>query len=241
MDHYEYRRYQTGATPFFPPFRFPGQYHDTDTDFFENWNRYYDPQTGRYLQPEPLLHSPGFAVAMAKLGRSTPTYSYALNNPIGVVDSTGLAPSFDSPSAARTELARAILTGNWNRAAEIATFLGGAAPVAVTRLQQAYDAANRTAGPCFTVAKNIYDGFKAAGIEAELRFIRTGRESGSGARIGRLVGEKWEIVSTHGIHAVVESGGKYFDAFTGPAGQKASQYMTQMAPGMPASFPLVVQ
>ena len=37
------------------PLRFPGEYADAETDFFENWNRYLDSARGRYLQPE---HSP---------------------------------------------------------------------------------------------------------------------------------------------------------------------------------------
>src|SRR5205807_1879360 len=47
---YEYQRYQVGATPFSTPFRGQGQYFDAETDLFENWNRYYDPATGRYFQ-----------------------------------------------------------------------------------------------------------------------------------------------------------------------------------------------
>ena len=58
LEGYEYQRYQTGAQPFWTPLRFPGQYHDAETDLFENWNRYYDPSIGRYLQPEPMLQNP---------------------------------------------------------------------------------------------------------------------------------------------------------------------------------------
>ena len=49
----EYRRYSPGAIPTSIPFRFPGQFFDSETDLFENWNRYYDPNSGQYLQPEP--------------------------------------------------------------------------------------------------------------------------------------------------------------------------------------------
>jgi hypothetical protein len=37
------------------PVRFPGQYYDPETDLNENWNRFYDPNTGRYLEPDPAL------------------------------------------------------------------------------------------------------------------------------------------------------------------------------------------
>lgn len=81
VEAYEYQRYQTGAQPFWTPLRFPGQYHDEETDLFENWNRYYDASIGRYLQPEPLLLSRA-SVASA--------YGYARNNPLSYVDINGL-------------------------------------------------------------------------------------------------------------------------------------------------------
>ncbi|WP_141257525.1 MULTISPECIES: RHS repeat-associated core domain-containing protein [unclassified Myxococcus] len=87
---YEYRRLQTGAQPLWTPLRFPGQYHDAETDLFENWNRYYDPSIGRYLQPEPMLQSPRYVRAMAWRGRSVGAYAYALNNPLHFVDRNGL-------------------------------------------------------------------------------------------------------------------------------------------------------
>ncbi|WP_410477871.1 RHS repeat-associated core domain-containing protein [Myxococcus sp. MxC21-1] len=88
----EYQRYQTGAQPFWTPIRYPGQYFDAETDLFENWNRYYDPSIGRYLQPESLLEDPEFVKGMAQRGLSTPAYGYALNNPMHFVDPTGENP-----------------------------------------------------------------------------------------------------------------------------------------------------
>jgi RHS repeat-associated protein len=88
---YEYRRYQAGASPAWTPLRFPGQYYDAETDLFENWNRYYDPSTGRYLQPEQLMQAPRQLVALAKKGMMPQAYAYALNNPLRYVDPDGLA------------------------------------------------------------------------------------------------------------------------------------------------------
>ncbi|MCY1078986.1 RHS repeat-associated core domain-containing protein [Archangium lansingense] len=89
LESYEYQRYQTGAQPFWTPLRFPGQYHDAETDLFENWNRYYDPSIGRYLQPEPLHQEPNWVRRVARMGFSPPVYSYAGNNPLARIDSDG--------------------------------------------------------------------------------------------------------------------------------------------------------
>lgn len=80
MAGYEYQRFQTGAQPFWTPLRFPGQYYDSETDLVQNWNRFYDPASGRYLESEPLLMLP----------RRATVYSYAGSNPITRYDPTGL-------------------------------------------------------------------------------------------------------------------------------------------------------
>lgn len=48
--------------------------------------------SSRYLSPEPLLQNPRWVKRMAKRGYSTPTYAYALNNPIRYTDRDGLMP-----------------------------------------------------------------------------------------------------------------------------------------------------
>ncbi|ATB49360.1 RHS repeat-associated core domain-containing protein [Corallococcus macrosporus] len=90
LEGYEYQRYQSGAQPFWIPLRFPGQYHDDETGFAENWNRFYNPSIGRYLQPEPMLQSPNFVKGMASQGMSAPAYAYANNDPLHFTDPTGL-------------------------------------------------------------------------------------------------------------------------------------------------------
>ncbi|WP_151717100.1 RHS repeat domain-containing protein [Acinetobacter sp. TUM15071] len=61
--------------------RFPGQYYDATTGQFYNHNRFYNPELGRYMEPDPI----GLA------GGLNP-YAYALNNPVMYVDMTGENP-----------------------------------------------------------------------------------------------------------------------------------------------------
>jgi RHS repeat-associated protein len=88
---YELAEREVGAKAFDINLRFPGQYFDAETTKHENWNRYYDPSTGRYLSPEPMFQSPEYVKSMAKQGMSVPAYAYAANNPMRYSDPTGLA------------------------------------------------------------------------------------------------------------------------------------------------------
>lgn len=60
--------------------RLPGQYEDTETDYYYNFHRYYDPSTGRYLTPDPI-----------GLEGGTNLYGYVDGNPAGATDAWGLA------------------------------------------------------------------------------------------------------------------------------------------------------
>jgi RHS repeat-associated protein len=60
------------------PLRFQGQYFDTETGLHYNRHRYYNPNTGRFLTPDPI-----------KLAGGLNSYRY-VNNPTGWVDPLGL-------------------------------------------------------------------------------------------------------------------------------------------------------
>ncbi|WP_437947308.1 RHS repeat-associated core domain-containing protein [Sorangium sp. So ce296] len=67
---------QAGITPL----RFPGQYADAETGLHYNWHRYYDPEAGVYLSPEPIGIEGGLR-----------SYAYVDNYPVEWVDADGLA------------------------------------------------------------------------------------------------------------------------------------------------------
>lgn len=60
--------------------RFPGQYYDKETNLHHNGARDYDPQIGRYIEPDPLGLAGGINI-----------YDYVDGNPISRIDPTGLS------------------------------------------------------------------------------------------------------------------------------------------------------
>lgn len=59
--------------------RLPGQYFDSETGLHQNWVRYYEPESGRYTAEDPI-----------GLGGGPNTYVYALGDPSGTIDPSGL-------------------------------------------------------------------------------------------------------------------------------------------------------
>jgi len=70
------------------PFRFPGQYYDSETGLHYNYFRYYNPQTGRYITPDPIGLEGGINL-----------FAYVGGNPVNWVDPLGLhGPGYIPPS-----------------------------------------------------------------------------------------------------------------------------------------------
>lgn len=61
--------------------RFPGQYYDVETELHYNYFRDYDPETGRYIQSDPIGLNGGIN-----------TYTYGKMNPLKYIDPIGQNP-----------------------------------------------------------------------------------------------------------------------------------------------------
>ncbi|KIF69097.1 type IV secretion protein Rhs [Streptomyces sp. AcH 505] len=69
------------ASTAYTPLRFPGQYFDPETGLHYNYFRHYDPETARYLTPDPLGLTPA------------PNPATYVHNPHTSADPLGLAPT----------------------------------------------------------------------------------------------------------------------------------------------------
>ena len=79
--HYTTGGGSTGAQ--YNPFRYRGYYYDTELDFYYLNSRYYDPNTGRFLNADNVISNVGVEI----LGNNQ--FVYCLNNPVNLVDPTG--------------------------------------------------------------------------------------------------------------------------------------------------------
>jgi RHS repeat-associated protein len=65
------------------PFRYAGYYYDVSIDLYYLWHRYYDPGTRRFMAVDLLAGTQGNPDTLNR-------YVYVRNNPLGLVDPTGL-------------------------------------------------------------------------------------------------------------------------------------------------------
>ena len=77
----------TGALAEINPFRYRGYYYDSETGLYYLQSRYYDPEVGRWINPEPNMYSGGFDEGAGVLAYNV--YAYCANNPVIYKDDTG--------------------------------------------------------------------------------------------------------------------------------------------------------
>ena len=79
IDYYPFGSIVNADFPELSESRLPGQFSDSESGYLYNWNRYYAPEIGRYLQSDPFgsAHYDNF-------------YSYVGGNPIIYIDPMGL-------------------------------------------------------------------------------------------------------------------------------------------------------
>ncbi|MFE0449799.1 putative T7SS-secreted protein [Streptomyces sp. NPDC058914] len=85
----------TANSSAYTPLRFPGQYYDPETGLHYNYFRHYDPETARYLSPDPLGLSPA------------PNPATYVDNPHTWSDPLGLAPDYPGKAGRSLEGAKA--------------------------------------------------------------------------------------------------------------------------------------
>ena len=78
----------TGLIGNMNPFRYRGYYYDVETGFYYLQSRYYDPQTGRFINADTRLN-----VDRGPLG--TNLFTYCMNNPVRFTDPTGEVTGFE--------------------------------------------------------------------------------------------------------------------------------------------------
>ena len=87
VQHYEYATfgqtsYQNNTSAFPISNRYTGQIADDETGLLYYGGRYYDPQLGRFIQPDPSVPDPTDSQSLNR-------YSYCRNNPLNEVDPSG--------------------------------------------------------------------------------------------------------------------------------------------------------
>lgn len=71
--------------------RYRGYVYDTETEFYYVISRYYNPETSRWISPEPNVDYGAFDEGAGLLGYNV--YAYCANNPVIFKDETGEAIS----------------------------------------------------------------------------------------------------------------------------------------------------
>ena len=199
-------------------FGFTGREHDA-SGFIYSRDRYLDPATGRWLQPDRGGFIDGVNL-----------YQYARGAPVRLTDPTGLG-TFDSLTM---KMFAALASGNL----PLAMYYFSAATGVDLETQVVFANALKALadglgggnniqfpGNCGNVARSSIQPLMklseelGVGRPMFLKIVST-----DGALIGFEVGGVTKQVSTNGVHVAVKFGDLIFDAFTGPGGMTVTEY-----------------
>ena len=75
--------FATGNAGILNPFRYRGYYYDSDIELYYLQSRYYDPETGRFINADDVSYLDPETIHGLNL------YAYCLNNPVMYIDETG--------------------------------------------------------------------------------------------------------------------------------------------------------
>lgn len=90
------------------PIRFQGQYEDTETGLCYNRYRYYDPDTGRFISPDPLGLSGG------ENAYAAPPSFHSWIDPLGLAPTTSRKGAIKAAGLPTTGRVRYVPPANWN-------------------------------------------------------------------------------------------------------------------------------
>ena len=210
-----------------------GYYTDSETGLVLCTYRYYDPNTGRWLNRDPISYKGGLNV-----------YAYVNGNPVNSVD-----PSGHNPISVKAQIVAALAQGNVGYAVWILrTAIAGGATGMGTALsdkfansmwvritqQVAQNYVNKfqpSDMKCVDTAENLYMELDREGVPAQTVDLAVK----GGELVGRvpvswwerLLGKTGEVFTNTGYHKAVEVGGRIFDSLTGPKGLPAQEYMNK--------------
>lgn len=142
-------------------------------------------------------------------------------------------PPLPGDESIRARIKACILMGDLNCVVEQYLLLKdiSRAPGWLVAFQNAFAVANRKAGECEKVAKNVYEGLTQLGQRPEyLRFSVIGPSRVLGFdEVSEGAVTRTHQVSTLGYHVAVRLGDKVIDAYTGLAGLPFNEYVARLS------------